>query len=500
MKKTLYLVTILVLILLMAGLSSCELFSGNITTPTPEPTAAPTADPNATPTPTATPTSTVDPNATPTATIPSVSGSIDTAFGLNGVGLVSSSVINVCMSITLDDSGNVYGVGTTKATAGGYTDAILFKLTSDGTADTTFEGGGITAFSHMADSETTGFDRYEDIILDSNGNLIVVGYSPKSASYHNHLILQRFTADGTADTTFGTDGKVVYTSGASGLAAKYNDSGYAVKLDSQDNIIISGTYDNAGSNVGVWKYDSTGTLVSSFGTSGVFDVDINSSDPDYGYDLVIDSNDNIYVVGTKGDFYPDYDYNVFVIKLTSSGSLDTSYGTDGKVTISGIAGNTIKQDEGKAVAIDSQGNIYITGYSMDADDGGNYDAFVVKVDSSGAVDTTFGTNGIALLDGVVGTADTPDFCYDIALDSNNNIIITGNAVSTDRYMYVYRLKPDGTADTTFATDGLYKVTGAAGGNEDSGYGLFVTADNTIYVCGYSEDASGNDLAAVWKLQ
>jgi hypothetical protein len=90
-----------------------------------------------------------------------------------------------------------------------------------------------------------------------------------------------------------------------------------------------------------------------------------------------------------------------------------------------------KADQGTAVAVDNQGNTYITGYTNSSNfntsdayqntyGGGIYDAFLSKFDS----------NGTLIYSTYLG-GDSSDFGYAIAVDNNRNVYITGQTMSTN---------------------------------------------------------------------
>ena len=154
---------------------------------------------------------------------------------------------------------------------------------------------------------------------------------------------------------------------------------------------------------------STGFLVN-FGVSGL-DTDVAG--------VAIDSSDNIYITGTsqganlfgKNATSGTTD-DIFVAKLNSSGVVQWVY----------AAGGT-GRDRGRKIALDSSGNIYVTGYYWSTVDfgGGNvtsngsWDAFLLKLNSSGTFQwvKSYGSN-------------YNDLGRDVAIDSNDNIYMLGN--------------------------------------------------------------------------
>ncbi len=82
-------------------------------------------------------------------------------------------------------------------------------------------------------------------------------------------------------------------------------------------------------------------------------------DDDVGNSLTIDSTGKIYVTGYSSN---GSNCDMYVIRLNSDGSIDNSFGVNGKVVVNNIAGGN-GYDEGNSLTIDSTGKIYVTGCS-----------------------------------------------------------------------------------------------------------------------------------------
>ena len=135
--------------------------------------------------------------------------------------------------------------------------------------------------------------------------------------------------------------------------------------------------------------------------------------------VAIDSSDNIYITGTSEgtnifgkNVTSGTTRDIFVAKLNSSGVVQWVY------TVGGTGA-----DRGRKIALDSSGNIYVAGYYENTVDfgGGNitsngsWDAYLLKLNSSGTFQwvKSYG-------------ASSNDLGRDVAIDSNDNIYLTGN--------------------------------------------------------------------------
>ena len=154
---------------------------------------------------------------------------------------------------------------------------------------------------------------------------------------------------------------------------------------------------------------STGFIVTFGGSGNVTDA----------AGVAIDSSDNIYITGTSEgtnifgkNVTSGTTRDIFVAKLNSSGVVQWVY----------TAGGT-GADRGRKIALDSSGNIYVAGYYENTVDfgGGNitsngsWDAYLLKLNSSGTFQwvKSYG-------------ASNNDLGRDVAIDSNDNIYLTGN--------------------------------------------------------------------------
>lgn len=146
-------------------------------------------------------------------------------------------------------------------------------------------------------------DIYQDIVVDSTGSLIVAGWGYSATPTIDMLVVKYgytgFAATGGRDTTFGGgDGIVLYQ----GANSTY---GHAVAVDASNNIFVAGSDNNYAT---VWKYTSTGTLDTSFGTSGKFTESVANSKF---HDIAIDTNGKIVLVGTKVDGGTSYNQAIW---------------------------------------------------------------------------------------------------------------------------------------------------------------------------------------------
>jgi uncharacterized delta-60 repeat protein len=324
-----------------------------------------------------------------------------------------------------------------------------------GSLDTTFGGGD--------GKVTTDFGGVDDWALalgiDSDGKIVVAGASDDGTG---DFALARYTIDGILDTTFGTGGKATTDIGG-------GDWVNALGFQSSGKIVVAGVSDG---DFALARYNSNGSLDTTFGTLGIVTTDIGTSSDDWAGALGIQSGDKIVVAGeSAGDFA--------LARYTVDGILDTTFGGgDGKVTTN-IGGT----DWVNALGFQSSGKIVVAGVSD-----GNFALARYTVD--GILDTTFGIggtdgDGIATTD--IGTS-SDDYASALGIQSGDKIVVAGES---DGNFALARYNSNGSIDTDFGT--LGKVTTDFGG-DDEAYALGFDSDGKIVTAGASDDGSDYDFA------
>jgi uncharacterized delta-60 repeat protein/LPXTG-motif cell wall-anchored protein len=334
----------------------------------------------------------------------------------------------------------------------------LASAAADGALDTTFGTGG------KVTTTIGGGDQGKAIAIQSNGKILVVGDDS------NDFKVVRYNTDGSLDTSFDSDGKV--TTDINGGF----DDGQSVAIQSDGKIVVAGMGRvGLNENFAVVRYNTDGSLDTTFDTDGKATTDIGTSTRDKANAVVIQSDGKIIAAGTSNNDFA-------IARYTATGALDTTFDTDGKATTD-IGTSTT--DTANAVAIQSDGKIIAAGTS-------NNDFAVARYTSTGALDTSLDTDGKATTD--IGTS-TSDAANAVAIQSDGKIIAAGT--SNDDFA-VARYTTTGALDTSFDTDG--KVTTDIGtGTFDAGNAMAIQGDSKIVVAGRSS-ASGPPSFAVARYE
>ncbi len=284
-----------------------------------------------------------------------------------------------------------------------------------------------------------------NVVLQADGKIVVNVSSPFPGRYAE---LARYNADGSLDTTFGTDGVI---SSAPGSAT---GAGVAVQADGK--IVVAGRDDVA-------RYNSDGSFDTSFGTGGKTQVQIQVAS------LTVDANGKIVLVGGPGDGF-------MVTRYDSSGHLDLSFGVAGTVTTS--FGTSVFADT-HSVTSQPDGKLLVAG---DIEAGGQYDFALARYNNDGSLDTSFGTGGKVTTD----FASTKDIAYSVTLQADGKIVAAGfsnDTFSTGDFA-VARYNADGSLDASFGVGG--KVTTNLGSlSLESAESVRIQPDGKLVVAGYS---------------
>ena len=319
----------------------------------------------------------------------------------------------------------------------------------------------------------TFHDYGRSVAIQSDGKIVVAGFSLNGASYDFALV--RYNTNGSLDSTFDTDGKVTTPVGSS------DDFGYAVALQSDGKIVVAGQSDN-GANVdfALVRYNTNGSLDSTFDADGKVTTPVGTYN-DYGHAVALQSDGKIVMAGYSIN---GANSEFALVRYNTNGSLDSTFDTDGIVTTPfGAFG-----DEGYAVAIQSDGKIVAAG----AIDNGSFPDFaLIRYNTNGSLDNTFDADGIV----ITPIGFSADVGYAIALQSDGKIVAAGFSDNGPNYDFaLVRYNTNGSLDNTFDADG--KVTVSLGASWDDGRSVAIQSDGKIVVAGYSDNGFNLDFALV----
>ena len=322
-------------------------------------------------------------------------------------------------------------------------------------------------------------DRVRAIALLDGGGIVLGGFFNTGSV--NEFALYRTNTDGSKNTAFGFDGKVTTSFGGDANAR-------AMAVQSDGKIVVAGyvtndnnTPTNAGDDhddFAVARYNPDGTLDTSFGTRGRVTTDIGTGSDDEAFAVAVDGSGNIVVAGGSSSDGAFSNNDFAVVRYTSAGALDTTFSTDGKTTTDFASG----ADLANAVTIDGSGKIVAGGYANGADDFNDF--ALARYNTDGSLDTAFDTDGKATSDIESSGAGITA----LAVQSDGKIIAAGTANSgSGNVATVARYTTAGALDTAFGD--------IQSGSTRQGYVLNVIGDLTGGANAVALDGSGRIVTA-----
>jgi uncharacterized delta-60 repeat protein len=324
-----------------------------------------------------------------------------------------------------------------------------------GDLDPSFGANGI-----VQTTLTSGEDRANAAALQPDGKIIAAGgYFPTSSTVDFAVV--RYLPNGLLDPAFGTGG-FVHTD------VPYEAEVSSVALQADGKIVAVGaTYDGTGYHMVLARYDASGTLDPTFGSGGIVLTDLG---PGVGYVLqvLLQPDGKILTVGYR-NFGGDFSWAM--ARFNPDGTPDATFGTGGEVITDLVAG----YDPASSAVLQPDGRIVVVG-------GRNFQMAIIRYETDGSIDTTFGSGGILL------TPTSLIYAVGVALQADGKIVAVGNAGNGDNtyYFVTVRANSDGTMDTSFGTGGV--VVTDVGALDDYVFDVAVQPSGKILVSGQVETA------------
>jgi uncharacterized delta-60 repeat protein len=317
-----------------------------------------------------------------------------------------------------------------------------------GDLDTTFSNDG-----KVLTNATAGYDYAFSLVVLPDGKIVTAG--PASGGRGRFSVI-RYNSDGTLDTGFGGTG-IVFTN-----FTRRIDEAYDVALW-QDKYLVAGTAAAPDGRFALARYNDDGTLDTSFGGDGKVVTDLSPGN-DFAFNVAVQSDDKIVAAGHQqrqgGRFA--------VVRYNGDGSLDTTFSGDGKAFVN----FTDFMDHADDLALNDDGTILLAGPA--AENGRNGRFALARFEADGDPDPTFSG------DGKLTTDLTPGFdaAFGVVIQPDEKIVAVGQG---GQRMGLARYGPTGTLDPTFGGDGIVRTDFSPRG--DLADEVALTAGGGIFVAG-----------------
>jgi uncharacterized delta-60 repeat protein len=373
----------------------------------------------------------------------STPGSLDPTFGNGGKVLTDLGVgAGVPSDAVLQPNGDI-------VISGGFGVA---RYLPTGKLDTTFGSGGLASTGFAGGESGTG------VALQPDGKIIWVGSQgnpsfPAGGTFS--FAVARFTANGTLDTSFGTGGQASVEFFAPPMQGA-QEFARAVLVQPDGKILVAGSARQgqirfAPIQGALARFNANGTLDTSFGTGGKI---LSSSGGITA--LGLDAAGNIFTLPTRAEFSP-------------TGQADTGV-TPAAITASSHGGSSIFLPSGQFVQANTIG---VAKHDVDVQ--------VQRFNADGSIASAspaFDYSGAAGLDQAIDSAGA------VAVQANGQAVAGGAHFLSTSPFGLARVNPDGTLDAGFGSGGVLTTT--FNGDEAVG-AVVIQPDGKIIAAGFSEN-------------
>jgi len=405
-------------------------------------------------------------------------GSLDVSFDGNGKKTTSVNTGNdEGNAVAIQPNGDIVVGGTTRTPAYSYEiilldgtreiinvpandDFVVLVYQSDGDLNTLFSGDGIRTIPFTEGKH----DKGNTMLLQNDGKIIVAG------SVHNgtnedfgicrlHGFYRFYTLENRLYLSFGDEA----------------EQARCMVVQPDEKILVAGyTTSSSAKQFAIARYQRSGALDETFSVDGKLIIS-NAILPNEAYANAIALQPDGKIV-VAGQAYNGTDSDFAVIRLLSDGTMDNTFGTNGKVMV-----NIFGLDYCKAMALQPDGKIVLAGYSISTGGIGIYKSTVARLLPNGTLDASFDTDGKVELGGTIGADEINSVNI-----YNNKIIICGYELNQD--LVAYRLNADGSLDNTFDGDG--KVVTDFGMDQALGWCSAIQPDGKLIMGGRLALATG----------
>ncbi|MDQ6631954.1 MAG: hypothetical protein M3Y82_09380 [Verrucomicrobiota bacterium] len=384
-------------------------------------------------------------------------GTLDSSY--DGDGIKTQDIADrtaQAQDVAIQSDGKIISVG--RADNGSHDVVAVSRYNTDGSLDISFGIlGKITAEVSTNGSAATA------VAIQPDGKIVVAG------SANEDFMVLRYLTNGLPDNSFDGDGRVTTPIGSA------NDSATAVTLQADGKIVLAGySYNGMNNDFAVARYNTNGSLDISFGSGGKAITAIASGE-DEATDVKIQADGKIVVAGwgTLGSI------QFALVRYTTNGSLDTSFGSFGRVTTDfGVV------SEGLGMTIQTNGRIVVAGAAIVS--GTQVDMAVARYLTNGMLDTSFDGDGKVTTP--IGLA--ADFAYAVTLQPDGKILVAGaGAIGADNEVSLVRYLPNGSLDSTYGNGGKVVVDLSTGPN-DVAYGIALDEMGRAVIAGNANDRFG----------
>ena len=325
-------------------------------------------------------------------------GDLDTTFDGDGkvISSLGSGLKSYASYVSVQADGKIIVVGKSLTSIDPQEFSFsIAKYNPNGSLDTSFDGDGIVN-NTFDDAPGTAIN-FNTIIEQPDGKFLVT----TERGDNSEFVVRRYNASGSDDTSFGNNGK-------STLFIQDINRAFGIALQPDQKIVVVGysysfTSIVDGYDFNVVRYSTNGVPDVSFDNDGIIAAKFDSSN-DICSKVLIQPDDKIITIGVKKTYpFGTAGKELIAISRTNTdGSLDTTFGTDGKAVSDlgqdySVINNAIVQQDGKILVSCETATF-----------GNSSEYFLIRYNNNGSLDTSFGNNGKTMLGGLTAILPLPN--------------------------------------------------------------------------------------------
>jgi uncharacterized delta-60 repeat protein len=365
--------------------------------------------------------------------------SLDPGFG--SAGKITSRILSplTAKSVLVQPDGKILVLSF--ASLSSARSAVLFRYQPDGRPDISFDGDGVAEIA----IEFGGDNLSRAMALQNDGKIVIVGgcRSGMGATYNDFAVM-RLNSDGSVDNTFGTSGKVITP-----VSSRQNEA-YTVAIQKDGKIILGGVANGSSysNQYALVRYRTDGTLDPTFDGDGIV-VTTAAALNGFPLDLKIQTDGKILLAGAGSII------DMVTARFNIDGSLDNLFNSSGYNSFGICGGGSVA----RSLALQPDGKIVVAGFGRELKSGSSAkDTNVMifsRLNANGTLDYAFGGSGV--FKRKVGDFDAE--IYAAAIQVDGKIIAVGYSADAAGNIQatLVRYNSNGTPDLSFGTDGLYRT-------------------------------------------
>ena len=372
--------------------------------------------------------------------------------------------------------------------AGGDESIYTQKFNADGTADTSVGTNGV---QKIESSDSTGDnDKTPQVTALGTSGAYVVVWNGKEAGGDESIYTQKFNADGTKDTTVGVSG--VQKIEASDSTSEHDKTPQVVSLGTSGAYVVVWQGKSGDESIYTQKFNADGTKDTSVGTNGVQKMEASDGA------TKVDKDPQITALGTSGAYVVVWngkedggDESIYTQKFNADGTKDTTVGVSGVQKIEGSDSTGDNDKTPQVTALGTSGAYVVVWNGKEA--GGDESIYTQKFNADGTKDTTVGVAGVQKIEASDSTSDHDKTPQVISLGTSGAYVVVWQGKAGDESIYTQKFNADGTKDTSVGTNGVQKMEASDGATKvDKDPQITALGTSGAYVVVWNGKEDGGD--------